>query len=66
MAVLGMANPGTARTALMVLIVAALGGFFLFAMHLQKKALPIPVMVIHGLIAATGFIILILAVTQAK
>jgi hypothetical protein len=64
-AVMSTTNPGMARTALMVLIVAALGGFFLFAMHLQKKALPIPVMVIHGLVAATGFIILILAVTQA-
>ena len=64
-AVMGMPPPGLGRTALLVLIVAALGGFFLFAMHMQGKALPIPVMVIHGLVAVVGFLILVVAVTHA-
>src|SRR5512138_825209 len=61
-AVTGAGAPGAARTALVVFIVAALGGFFLFAQHLQKKALPIPVVVIHALVAVTGFVILLVAV----
>jgi hypothetical protein len=65
-AVMNMPDPGAARTALIVFIIAALGGFFLFAQHMQKKALPIPVMVIHGLLAVTGFVILLMAVTQAR
>ena len=43
-----------AKTALVVFLVAALGGFYLFAQHMQKKPLPIPVMVVHGLVAVTG------------
>ena len=39
-AVMGASDPGLARTALAVFVVAALGGFFLFAQHAQKKALP--------------------------
>jgi hypothetical protein len=64
-AVVGMAEPGLARTALVVFIVAALGGFYLFAQHMQSKALPIPVVVVHGLIAVVGFVILLVAVTHA-
>jgi len=64
-AVMGMAEPGLAKTALVVFIVAALGGFFLFTQHMQSKALPIPVVVIHGLIAVVGFVILLVAVTHA-
>src|SRR5262245_18005353 len=65
-AVLNMAEPGAARTALMVFILAALGGFFLFVQHIQKKALPIPVVIIHGLLAVTAFVILLISVTQGK
>jgi hypothetical protein len=65
-AVMNMAEPGLARTALVVFIVAALGGFYLFAQHMQKKALPIPVMVVHGLIAVVGFIILLMGAMQAR
>jgi len=66
LAVMNMTDPGAARTALLVLVLAAVGGFFLFAQHMQKRALPIPVMVIHGLVAVVGFIILLMAVTQAR
>jgi glucose uptake protein GlcU len=57
--------PAAARTALVVFIIAALGGFFLFAQHMQKKALPIPVIVIHALVAVAGFVVLLVAVTHA-
>ena len=56
--------PEAAKTALVVLVIAALGGFFLFAQHMQKRALPIPVMVVHALVAVIGFIILLVAVTH--
>jgi hypothetical protein len=61
-AVMDASAPSLARTALIVFVVAAAGGFFLFAQHMQKKALPIPVMVIHALVAVTGFVILLVAV----
>jgi len=53
--------PPSARYALIGFVVAALGGFFLFAFHLRRKALPIPVVVIHGLVAVISFVILLLA-----
>jgi hypothetical protein len=59
-AVVGGAVPPIAKVALIVFLVAALGGFFLFAHHLQKKALPIPVMVVHALVAVAGFVLLLL------
>lgn len=55
------AAPDLAKTALVIFIVAALGGFYLFAQHLSKKALPIPVMVIHALVAVVAFVILLVA-----
>lgn len=53
--------PGGARTALVVFLLAALGGFFLFALHLKKRALPIPVVLVHGLAAVAAFVVLALA-----
>jgi hypothetical protein len=53
-----------AKAALVVFLVAALGGFFLISQHLSKKPLPIPVVVIHALVAVTGFILLLIGVTQ--
>ncbi|HUM11206.1 MAG TPA: hypothetical protein VLT82_09685 [Myxococcaceae bacterium] len=64
-AVTSASGPSLARTALIVFLVAALGGFFLFAQHMQKKALPIPVMVIHAGVAVLGFILLLVAALGA-
>jgi|KBSMisStaDraftv2_1062788.scaffolds.fasta_scaffold199694_3 hypothetical protein len=64
-AVAGGTAPDAAKTALVIFIVAALGGFYLFAQHLSKKALPIPVVVIHALVAVVGFVILLVAVVAA-
>jgi hypothetical protein len=47
---------------LALFLVAALGGFALFSFHLRKKALPIPVMLVHGGVAAVAFVLLLLAV----
>ncbi|HVP60388.1 MAG TPA: hypothetical protein VMT11_07510 [Myxococcaceae bacterium] len=63
--VTGGSAPGLARTALIVFVVAAAGGFFLFTQHVQKRALPIPGVVIHGLVAVIGFALLVAAVTHA-
>src|SRR4051812_31100781 len=54
--------PGLALTALGVLVLAALGGAALFlGFHLRGKALPIPLVLGHGLIAATGYLLLLIS-----
>jgi hypothetical protein len=46
--------------ALVILILAALGGATLFlGFHLRNKPLPMPFVIGHGLIAATGFALLL-------
>jgi hypothetical protein len=57
----GGAALGGARIALGIFVVAALGGFFLFALHLKKRTLPIPVVLLHGVLAVTAFAILAFA-----
>ena len=52
----GVANAGLA---LLLFVVAALGGFFLFSHHLRGKPLPTGVVVIHALVAVTAFLILL-------
>lgn len=47
--------------ALGVLLLAALGGFFLLSFHLRNKPHPKSVVVIHALAAATGVAVLIAA-----
>lgn len=48
--------------ALIGFIGAALGGFYLFSLHLKKQALPIPSMIVHGSFAVISFIILLVGV----
>jgi hypothetical protein len=50
----------SARTALVLFIVAALGGFGLFFHHIRKVALPIWLVVVHALVAVAAFLILLL------
>ena len=59
---MSMSNPAQARTALVFFILAALGGCYLFAQHVQKRALPIPVILLHALVAVIGFLILLVVV----
>jgi hypothetical protein len=53
---------GTLRTALIVLGFAACGGIFLFTQHLRLKPLSKLVMGVHAVLAATGLLILLVAV----
>ena len=51
-------NGGLAQMAVIalgVLVLAAIGGFFLGSFHLRKQVAPRPVVVIHALVAVTGF-----------
>lgn len=57
-----VANNGgasAARTGLVLLVIAALGGFVLFTRHLKQVALPIPIVVLHALVAVAGFVTLL-------
>jgi hypothetical protein len=57
--------PGSARVALGLFVVAALGGFLLFSMHLRKRELPIGVVVVHALVAVAAFVLLLVSVARA-
>lgn len=49
---------GAVQAALIVLVIAALGGFFLASSHLRNKPGPKPVVVVHALAAVTGVLVL--------
>ena len=53
---------GAALAALVILIIAALGGFYLASIHLRGKVAPRPVVVIHASLAVIGFLALLGAV----
>ncbi len=57
-------GPSAARTGLVLLLIAALGGFVLFTRHLKQVALPIPVMILHALVAVAGFVTLLVGALQ--
>ena len=58
--------PGLAQVALGVFVLAALGGAALFlGFHLRERPLPIPLVVGHGLIAVTGFVLLLVSLFRA-
>ena len=57
--------PSLAQVALGVFVLAALGGATLsFGFHLRGRALPIPLVIGHGLIAATGFVLLLVSLAR--
>jgi hypothetical protein len=47
-------------TSLVIFLIAALGGFALFSFHLRSRPLPVPLVYIHGGVAVTAFMILLL------
>jgi hypothetical protein len=52
--------PTLGQVALGVLVLAALGGATIFVgFHLRQRPLPIPLVIGHGLIAVTGFLLLL-------
>ncbi|MEO5930435.1 MAG: hypothetical protein ABIR47_10930 [Candidatus Kapaibacterium sp.] len=58
--VIRAAHSGIGGYALGLFILAALGGFILFSLHLRKKAVPTELIVGHGLAAVVGFVLLLL------
>jgi hypothetical protein len=62
LSVVGAQTSWAAIVALVGFVVAALGGFMLFAHHLRRKALPINYVVIHGAGAVISFVILLAAI----
>jgi hypothetical protein len=59
-------NVGNAKLALVLFVVAALGGFFLFSHHLRNKRLPSPVVIIHALAAVAAFLLLVAGLVAAS
>lgn len=55
---------GMAKIALGILVVAALGGFYLVSFHIRKQEHPRAVVVVHALIAATGVVLLLWTILQ--
>jgi hypothetical protein len=55
----GEAAPNHTGLALLLLAIAALGGFFLASYHLRKQPGPKPVVVIHAGVAVVGFVLLL-------
>jgi len=51
-----------ALTALVILIIAALGGFYLASIHLRSKVAPTPIVFVHAGVAVIGFLTLLGAV----
>ena len=50
--------PPNTGLALLLLVVAALGGFFLASFHLRNRPGPKPVVLIHAGVAVVGFVLL--------
>jgi len=48
-----------ALTALVILVIAALGGFYLASIHLRNKLAPTPVVFVHAGVAVIGFLTLL-------
>lgn len=59
---LGQMDSTGLKVALGVFVLAAIGGFILFSFHLRSRPLPVPLVVVHGAVAAVAFVILLLSV----
>lgn len=57
---------GVGTAALVVFVVAALGGFYLFSFHLRKQPIPVAAMLVHGLAAVAAYVLLLLSVLGGK
>lgn len=49
---------GSVVTALIILVIAALGGFYLASLHLKKQVAPKGVVLVHAGAAVAGFLLL--------
>ena len=59
-ALVGQGFSTAATIALVGFVGAALGGFYLFSLHMKRQALPVPYVVVHGLFAVASFVVLLL------
>jgi hypothetical protein len=59
-AVIQASSFGSAGVALIIFLVAALGGFTLISMHLRGKTLSTPLVLGHGALAVVAFLILLI------
>jgi len=58
--------PGQAQLALGLFILAALGGLFMnLRFHRRQLPLPIPLMIGHGLVAASGLVLLVMCMDES-
>lgn len=57
--VINGAGAGRITAALALLVVAALGGFFLASFHLREKIAPKGIVMVHAGVAVVGFLILL-------
>ncbi len=58
--------PNLAQIALGILVLAALGGATMFVgFHLRQRPLPIPLVIGHGLIAVTGYVLLLVTILKS-
>jgi hypothetical protein len=64
-AVVQMSLAGPVGVALAIFVIAALGGFVLFAMHLMRKRLPPGLIVVHGLLAVAAFVVLLVGLLRS-
>jgi hypothetical protein len=62
LAVMKTGLTGKPAIALGLFLVAALGGFTLLSFHLRRRALPSALVLGHAVLAATGFVMLLVAV----
>jgi hypothetical protein len=60
--VMGGSGAGRALAALGLLVVAALGGFYLASLHVRKTIAPKGVVFLHAGLAVAGFLVLLTAV----
>ena len=57
--VMGGSGAGRALAALALLVIAALGGFYLASLHLRKTVAPKAVVFVHAGVAVAGFLTLL-------
>ncbi|HET7576365.1 MAG TPA: hypothetical protein VFK19_07350 [Sphingomicrobium sp.] len=53
------AGKGVIPIALLILVVAALGGFYLASIHARKAVAPKGVVIVHAAVAVVGFLLLL-------
>jgi hypothetical protein len=55
---------GPALVSLVLFGIAALGGFFLMSLHLRQRLLPVGLILVHGTLAVSGYVALLIAVLR--